>query len=134
MIRQKRLSVLAFMALPAITGCTGVLVWASEEDASWLYIRQNCHGMTIGPASATQTGLSFPIDVHDVVNSSMCIYDARMRLADNRILVSVRHGLCSGSTPSPLVASLPKPAPGEYAIAYDDPAADFPVIARAHVE
>jgi hypothetical protein len=77
MIRQRRLSVLALMALPVIAGCTGVLVWASKKDASWQYIRQNCHGMAIGPASVTQTELSFPIDVHDVVNSSMCIYDAR---------------------------------------------------------
>jgi hypothetical protein len=134
MICQRRLSVLALMALPVITGCTGVLVWASKEDASWLYVRQHCHGITIGPASVTQTGLSFPIDVHDFVNSSICIYDARMRLTDKRILVSLRHGLCSGSTPPLLVASLPKPAAGEYAIVYDDPVADFPVIGRAHVE
>lgn len=134
MIAQRRLSVLALMALPLIAACSDVITWASRKDASWEYIQSSTPGITVGPASTSEAGLSFPIHVYDDLHSAGCFSDAKMRLADHRILVSVRSELCSDHPHPPLVASLPKPAPGDYEIAYDDPAAHFPVIGKVHVD
>jgi hypothetical protein len=134
MNHRRPLSVLGLLALPAITGCADILATVTERDASWRYIQSHSEGMTVGPVSVTQTELSFPVHVSDIVNSSTCFHDARMRFADNRILVTVKQGFCSRGLQWPFVASLPKPAPGEYAVVYDDPSADFPVIGKAHVE
>jgi hypothetical protein len=131
--RAIRASVASFTLLAGV-GCTGLVVWASKEKASWQFIQQKCQGISIGRTTSSQDELFIPISAIDHLDSAICIYDARARLLENRILVSVRKGLCKGGNLPLLIARLPKPAPGDYLVAYDDPAANFPVIGTMHVE
>ena len=117
-----------------MTGCVAILAWATKEDASWQYVQQHARGATLGPASVTAAELSFPVVAQEKINSAECIHDARVRVEGQRMLLSLKHGLCPDGWRPPEVARLPRPAPGDYTVVYDDASAGFPVVGRLHVD
>ncbi len=131
-MRNRKLAI-SFLLL-TLSGCTDAVVWMTKEDASWSFIQTRCQGIKLGEIETTATQISSPLQVWDQYDSGICMYDAKGRVAEHRIEVTFRKGLCSGGAIPPLVVRVRKPQPGDYQIVYGDPAAGYPVIGSLHVD
>ncbi len=132
MLLRNRKFAIALMLL-TLSGCTDAVVWLTKEDASWSFIQARCQ-FRLGEIETTATQISIPLQVWDQYDSGVCMYDAKGRVAEHRIEVTFRKGLCSGGAFVPLVARVSRPRPGDYQIVYGDPAAGYPVIDSLHVD
>ncbi len=120
--------------LLTLSGCTDAIVWLTKEDASWSFIQTRCQGIKLGQIETTATQIAIPLKVWDQYDSGVCMYDAKGQVAEQRIEVTFRKGLCSGGAIPPLVARVSKPRPGDYQIVYGDRDANYPVIGSLHVD
>lgn len=137
MLRTKKILtplIMICLALLPMLGCTNMIVWFTKEKASWAFIQDRCNGITLGKIEASSAQVTIPISMWDRYDSAVCIYDPKGYVNDNRIIISVEKGLCSGEHIKPLIVRIAKPQFGDYKIMYDDPDANFPVIGSVHVD
>lgn len=130
----------AILLALASVSCNRMVVWASTEPASWLYVDEAWGGIaTENPAiESDRVALPIRFDVHAVkrVDSAICIRRVNGRVDEGRVIVGVDKCLCSSGTTGKgpeLVARFVKPASGRYAVVYDDAGAGFPKIGEIEV-
>ena len=117
-----------------LAGCERTVVWLSKEKADWDYVEAAWGGAKAGPVEVQGETLKIPfvLDLHESTrtDSGICIYDPAGEVHGKTIRLRLNQGVCSNKVRFPLVAEIPKPAPGEYEIVYDDFLARYPVMGK----
>jgi hypothetical protein len=117
-----------------LAGCSREVAWLSKEKADWDYVEAAWGGARAGPVEVQGGTLHIPfvLGLHEATrtDSGICIYDPAGEVHGRKIRLRLNRGICSNTVRPPLVAELPKPAPGEYEIVYDDFFAGYPVMGK----
>jgi hypothetical protein len=123
----------------AAVSCNRAVTLASTTAAPWSYVEEAWGGIASEIPTVESGRMALPVRfaVHPVVrhDSAICIRRVNGRVEDGRVIVGVDKYICSSGTGKgpDLVARFVKPAPGRYAVVYDDASAGFPKIGDIEV-
>jgi hypothetical protein len=135
----------ALLLALASVSCNRAVVWASTTPAPWSYVERSWGGIAVGNPTmeADWVALPFSLFVHPVehVDSAICVRRATGRVEEGRVLIRLDKSICeAGHRPrtaeeraNDSVVHLGRPAPGRYAVVYDDAGAGFPRIGEVEV-
>jgi hypothetical protein len=125
--------------------CNRAVVWVTTTPAPWSYVERSWGGIAVGNPTmeAGRVALPFSLFVHHVerVDSAICVRRATGRVEKGRVLIRLDKSICeAGHRPrtaeeraNDSVVHLGRPAPGRYAVVYDDAGAGFPRIGEVEV-
>jgi len=113
--------------------------------ATWSYVEKGWGGVALGSPTVEANRVSLPLNlgVHppERIDSAICISRVSGHVENGRIAVRIYKRICKGGPGSKTAAEgaedltvhVGKPAPGRYAVVYDDASAGFPKIGEVEV-
>ncbi len=132
-LKQWFLLSLSFGSLLLLPSCASLMVWASKEPVSWEYLKTKSAGLKMQAVQILPSEIHIPLAVIPTFDSAICFSDPVGQFSGQRILIRLKKGLCPTAPLPALVVIMPKPAPGQYVVVYDDARANQPVIGTIEV-
>jgi hypothetical protein len=135
----------AILLVLVSVSCNRAVTWVTTSPAPWSYVEKSWGGIAVGNPTmeAGRVALPFRLFVHPVehVDSAVCVRRAAGRVEGGRVLIRLDKSICeAGHRPrtaeeraNDSVVQLGRPAPGRYAVVYDDAGAGFPRIGEVEV-
>ncbi|HEV7506173.1 MAG TPA: hypothetical protein VGS07_14785 [Thermoanaerobaculia bacterium] len=122
------------------SSCQYAVTVASTTPAPWSYVEDAWGGIASENPTIESDRVALPVrlDLHSAkrIDSAICIRRVNGRVDAGRVFVRVDKCLCHSGTQGEgpdMVARFGKPAPGKYAVVYDDASAGFPKIGEIEV-
>jgi|GEM_PF-2108826 len=138
-------AILLALALASCDRISMTLEPKPTGPATWSYVEKGWGGVAVEKPTVEAGRVSLPLrlGVHPAerVDSAICIRRVTGRVEDGRIAVRIDKRICQGGPGSKTAAEgaedltvhVAKPAPGKYAVVYDDASAGFPKIGEVEV-
>ena len=124
-------SALLLSALLCSSACETAVLYAWRKRASYDYVTRAWGSISVGPLSATSSGVSIPIRLDGLYNradSAICVAGGSARLDRDVLYLTLYKSLCRSGPSSELSILLNAVGSSTYEVRYDDAEAGYPVI------